>query len=71
MSTEMTVFVRARGLRKVGPGGGDASEDITVHAVPRREAGAWLLRKARDGYSIDPKLFAGLWFLDHDDLFGT
>ncbi|HET7359531.1 MAG TPA: NUDIX hydrolase, partial [Rhodanobacteraceae bacterium] len=71
MSTEMMVFVRAHGLRRVGAGGGDETEDIVVHEVPRGEAGAWLLRKAREGYSIDPKLFTGLWFLDHDDLSGA
>jgi ADP-ribose pyrophosphatase len=65
MSTEMIHFVRALDLRKAGPGGGDASEDIVVHAVPRTEAGAWLRRMSAQGYSIDPKLFAGLWFLEH------
>ncbi|HET6431083.1 NUDIX hydrolase [Dyella sp.] len=65
MSTEMIAFVRAWDLVKVGEGGGDASEDIVVHEVPRREAGAWLFARAAEGYSIDPKLFAGLWFLDH------
>jgi ADP-ribose pyrophosphatase len=34
--------------------------------VPRREAGAWLFARAAEGYSIDPKLFAGLWFIEHD-----
>ncbi len=70
MSTEMMVFARAHGLRRTGPGGGDDSEDITVHEVPRAEAGAWLVRMAREGYSIDPKLFAGLWFLEHPEAFG-
>jgi ADP-ribose pyrophosphatase len=32
----------------------------------------WLLQKSREGYSIDPKLFAGLYFLDHaEELFAT
>lgn len=70
MSTEMMVFVRATGLTRTGPGGGDESEDIIVHEVARGEAGAWLLGKAREGYSIDPKLFAGLWFLEHPEAFG-
>jgi ADP-ribose pyrophosphatase len=65
MSTEMITFVRARDLVRVGAGGGDESENIVVHEVPRREAGAWLFARAREGYSIDPKLFAGLWFLEH------
>jgi ADP-ribose pyrophosphatase len=66
MSTEMIAFVRARDLRKVGAGGGDASENIIVHEVPRAEAGRWLFARAAEGYSIDPKLFAGLWFIEHD-----
>lgn len=67
MSTEMITFARAWGLEKVGLGGGDESENIVVHEVPRKEAGAWLFARAADGYSIDPKLFAGLWFLEHAD----
>jgi ADP-ribose pyrophosphatase len=57
MSTEMITFVRA--------GGGDETENIVVHEVPRREAGAWLFARSAEGYSIDPKLFAGLWFIEH------
>ena len=67
MSTEMIAYVRAFDLVKVGAGGGDASENIVVHEVPRREAGAWLFARATEGYSIDPKLFAGLWLLEHAD----
>ncbi|SFR85770.1 ADP-ribose pyrophosphatase [Dyella sp. OK004] len=67
MSTEMIAFVRAWDLEKVGPGGGDEHENIVVHEVPRKEAGAWLFAKAAEGYSIDPKLFAGLWFIEHTD----
>jgi ADP-ribose pyrophosphatase len=65
MSTEMIAFARAWDLERVGPGGGDESEDIIVHEVPRKEAGAWLFARAADGYSIDPKLFAGLWFIEN------
>jgi ADP-ribose pyrophosphatase len=65
MSNEMMHFVRALDLRKVGPGGGDETEDIVVHEIPRAGAGAWLRDMATRGYSIDPKLFAGLWFLEH------
>jgi len=65
MSTEMIAFVRAYDLEKVGTGGGDETENILVHEVPRAEAGAWLFARAAEGYSIDPKLFAGLWFIDH------
>lgn len=66
MSNEVIAFARASGLRRVGSGGGDDSEDITVHEVPRSEAAAWLCRKAAEGYAIDPKLYAGLYFVDRN-----
>jgi len=66
MSSERIAFVRATGLERVGPGGGDESECITVHEVPRAEAPAWLMRKAREGYEVDLKLWAGLWMLERN-----
>lgn len=72
MSDEIIAFVHARDLVRVHAGGGDSTEDISVHEIPRDEAAAWLLKKMRAGYSIDPKLFAGLYFLEHHDaLFGN
>ena len=50
MSNERIAFVRARDLTRVGDGGGVDSEDITVHAVPRAEAPAWLMRKQAEGF---------------------
>jgi len=64
-SSEKIAFVRATGLRKVGAGGGDASEDITVHAIPRARAAAWLVEKMAEGYELDAKLWAGLWMIEH------
>lgn len=65
MSNEMIAFVRAYGLAREHAGGGDHSENIVVHEVPRSEAPRWLVAKMREGYSIDPKMFAGLYFLEH------
>ena len=67
MSNEMIAFVRARDLTREHAGGGDHTENIIVHEVPRTDAPGWLVQKMREGYSIDPKLFAGLYFLDHGD----
>jgi len=64
-SSEKIAFVRATGLRKVGEGGGDASEDITVHEIPRARAAAWLVEKMGQGYELDAKLWAGLWMIEH------
>lgn len=66
MSNERIAFVRARDLRKTGPGGGVAGEDITVHAVPRADAPAWLMRQQARGCELDLKLWAGLWLIDRD-----
>ncbi len=66
MSNEIIAFVRALDLRRVHSGGGDETEQIVVHEIPEREAAAWLEDKRRRGYSIDPKLYAGLYFLDRD-----
>ena len=71
MSTETIAFVRAWDLRREHAGGGVAGEDIQVHEIPRRDAARWLCARAAEGYSIDPKVFAGLYFLDHGaELFG-
>ena len=66
MSNERIAFVRATGLTKVGDGGGVDSEDITVHAVPRADAPAWLMRKQAEGFELDLKLWAGLWMIDRN-----
>lgn len=66
LSSERIAFVRATGLRRTGDGGGDASEDIVVHAVPRADAPAWLVAKMAEGYEVDAKLWAGLWLVDRD-----
>ncbi|MEO8801770.1 MAG: NUDIX hydrolase [Rudaea sp.] len=67
MSNEIIAFVRARDLVRVHAGGGDETEDIVVHEVPRAQAPQWLMDKMREGYSIDPKLFAGLYFIEHGE----
>jgi ADP-ribose pyrophosphatase len=72
MSNEILAFVRAYDLERTHEGGGDETEDIRVHEIPRTEAAAWLVEKIRAGYSIDPKMFAGLYLLDHGEaLFGS
>lgn len=60
LSNEITTFCMARELTRVGPGGGDASEDITVHPVPLAELRNWLRVHGKRA-AIDPKLYAGLW----------
>jgi ADP-ribose pyrophosphatase len=66
ITNERIAFARASRLRRVGSGGGVGGEDIVVHEVPRADAPAWLMRKGREGYELDLKLWAGLWLLEHD-----
>jgi ADP-ribose diphosphatase len=66
LTTERIAFVRATGLTKIHDGGGDASENITVHEVPVAQAPQWLARMMAEGYEMDPKLWAGLWLVDRN-----
>lgn len=56
MVSEGFTLVRARGLTRVGEGGGVAGEDITVHRVPMREVVAFIAAKREEGVAIDVKL---------------
>ncbi len=64
MSNELIAFARARNLIRINTGGGDDSENIIVHEVPVKDAPRWLTQKMAEGYSLDPKLWAGLWLLE-------
>ena len=64
LTSEIVTLVFASGLRRVNAGGGVASEDITVHEVPVGEVVSWLEAKAKTGVLIDPKVYAGLFFLN-------
>jgi ADP-ribose pyrophosphatase len=59
----MHVYVCSK-LKQVGPGGGDATEDITVHEVHLGEVHTWLDRQRQAGKAIDLKVYAGLYFAE-------
>lgn len=56
-------FFRARDLKRVHAGGGDADENITVHEVPLDYVHAWTAARMAEGKLIDPKIWAGLYFI--------
>lgn len=62
LTSECIAMVVATGLRRVGAGGGTASEDITVYEVPLPEVEAFLREQADRGRAIDVKVYAGLYF---------
>jgi ADP-ribose pyrophosphatase len=61
VSDEVVTFFEARGLTRVGDGGGDHTEDIAVHVVPLATLDAFLAAKRAEGLAVDPKIFAGLY----------
>jgi ADP-ribose pyrophosphatase len=63
LTSERVTLLRASGLRRTGKGGGVEHEDIVVHEIPLAEVTAWLESKARTGVLIDPKIYAGLFFV--------
>lgn len=62
MASEMVTIYLATGLERIGPGGGDGNEDITVHLMPMENAVEWLNAKQAEGIMIDPKIYAGLFW---------
>lgn len=63
MSDEMLTFVLATGLERQGPGGGDGSEDISVHLVPLAEVPRWIEDRGTRGIAADPKIYSALFLL--------
>lgn len=56
MVGEIFHFYRATGLTRVGPGGGVAGENITVHVVPLDRTDAFLASARARGCMIDVRL---------------
>lgn len=63
LATEVYAMFLARQAQRVGPGGGDHFEDIQVHVVPLEQAEMWLEAKRQHGLMVDPKVYAGLYFV--------
>jgi ADP-ribose pyrophosphatase len=56
MTSESFTLVRASGLTKVGDGGGDEQENITVHRVAMADVPAFVAAKRVAGVAIDSKM---------------
>jgi len=63
LTSESLTFFLATKLRRVHAGGGVANEKITVREVPLEEAEDWLSRQEAAGIAVDPRIYAGLYFL--------
>ena len=56
MVSETFTLVKAHGLTKVGEGGGEAHEGITVHRVPLADVPAFVALKRAEGRFVDVKM---------------
>jgi ADP-ribose pyrophosphatase len=60
---EHITFFLATELAKVGPGGGDHNEDITVHETPLDGLLDYLDARVRSGVKVDAKIFSPLYVI--------
>ena len=60
---EHITFFLATELAKVGPGGGDHNEDITVHETPLDGLLDYLDSRVRTGVKVDAKIFSPLYVI--------
>jgi ADP-ribose pyrophosphatase len=61
ISDEVISFYKAARLTRVGAGGGDDHEDITVHEVPLTQLHSFIAAQKAAGRLVDPKIYAGLF----------
>ncbi|MBF0492155.1 MAG: NUDIX hydrolase [Deltaproteobacteria bacterium] len=64
LSGETIHFYKAENMKKIGTGGGDESEQIVVHEIPLDNIDVFLGKKMKEGVWIDPKFYAGLYFMN-------
>ena len=63
ITSERVTLFRAFDLHRAGKGGGVAHEDITVHEIPLVNVVKWLEAKGTTRVLVDPKIYAGLFFI--------
>ena len=64
LTSDLVTLVLALDVQKVAVGKGDASEMIeAIYEVPLKNVDRWLQKMQQKGYLIEPKIYAGLYFL--------
>jgi ADP-ribose pyrophosphatase len=62
IADEIISLFRATGLRRVGVGEGDGSEQITLHEVEVGRVPQWLTEQRAAGKQVDLKVYGALYF---------
>jgi ADP-ribose pyrophosphatase len=60
LTDEITTVFIAKGCHQVSEGGGDETEDITVHVVPIKDFHIWLNKQRAEGKAISSNIYYGL-----------
>jgi len=63
LTSECITFLWARDLEKIAKGGGVGFESIRVYEIEFDRVDRWLADRVKKGFSVDPKIYAGLYFL--------
>ena len=63
LTAERQTFVGFGPLTRRHAGGGVEGEGITVHLVALAGLDAWLAARRRDGLTIDPRIYTGMYFV--------
>ncbi len=63
-TSDRVTILKAVDIKKAGPGGGDMLENITVYEIPLAQVESWLVQMQKKGRLVDPKIYAGLYFLN-------
>ncbi len=61
MTSEDVTFFLATNVEEVADGGGDESEEITVHTLPLENVPKWLVAQIEAGRQVDLKVYVGLY----------
>lgn len=64
LTDESIALFLADNVQRTGVGGGDESEDITVHEVPLDQADQWIAGRLAEGVGADLKLLAALYLAE-------
>ena len=63
LTDECVTLFFATGLKRVGPGGGDLKEEITVHEIPLPDVPQWIETNLNTGKLVDGRVYASLYYL--------
>lgn len=63
MTSETVTVFKAIGISRTGSGGGDETENITVHVIGLREIDSWLRTMIARGIMVDAKVYAALYLI--------